>query len=42
MPNTGAKYANGNYKAQQKIEKCTAPPKPWYKPWHKPQPKCKS
>ena len=29
-------------KAQEKIEKCTAPPKPWYKPWHKPQPKCKS
>ena len=27
-------------KAQEKIEKCTAPPKPWYKPWHKPQPKC--
>ena len=27
-------------KAQQKIEKCTAPPKPWYKPWQKPQTKC--
>ena len=27
-------------KAQQKIEKCTAPPKPWYKPWQKPKLKC--
>ena len=27
-------------KAQQKIEKCTAPPKPWYKPWHKPKITC--
>ena len=27
-------------KAQQKIDKCTAPPKPWYKPWQKPKLKC--
>ena len=27
-------------KAQEKIEQCTAPPKPWYKPWHKPKLKC--
>ncbi len=27
-------------KAQQKIEKCTAPPKPWYKPWQKPKLTC--
>ena len=27
-------------KAQQKIDKCTAPPKPWYKPWQKPKFKC--
>ena len=27
-------------KAQQKIEKCTTPPKPWYKPWHKPKETC--
>jgi len=28
-------------KATAKIEKCNAPPKPWYKPWHKPKSKCK-
>ena len=27
-------------KAQQKIDKCTAPPKPWYKPWQKPKLQC--
>ena len=27
-------------KAQEKIEQCTAPPKPWYKPWQKPKLKC--
>ena len=27
-------------KAQQKIEKCTTLPKPWYKPWQKPKSKC--
>ena len=27
-------------KAEQKIEKCTTPPKPWYKPWQKSKPKC--
>ena len=27
-------------KAQKKIEKCTTPPKPWYKPWQKSTPKC--
>ena len=27
-------------KAQQKIDKCTAPPKPWYKPWQKPKLTC--
>ena len=27
-------------KAQEKIEQCTAPPKPWWKPWHKPKLKC--
>ena len=27
-------------KAQKKIDKCTTPPKPWYKPWQKPKLKC--
>ena len=27
-------------KAQKKIEKCTTPPKPWYKPWQKPKITC--
>ncbi len=27
-------------KAQEKIEKCTTPPKPWYKPWQTPITKC--
>ncbi len=27
-------------KAQEKIEQCTAPPKPWWKPWQKPKLKC--
>ena len=27
-------------KAQKKVEKCTTPPKPWYKPWQKPKLQC--